>query len=309
VRLSEGFMTVSRPRLTPPPDAAAPADGGVPWSRRVATVTTLLKSTSTPDGSIDFALLHVSGGLIEAPPSPDHRVYLHVGAPVPTVCGGYGPPRRRLAERGDVDIIAAGAGGFWIDEAPALSLMMAIAPRLLERVGRETGRRLTILDPKGPMRDAALEPIGWALKAELDEGEPGGRLYTDGLALALSARLLMVFGEEMKRQGRPAALSRRRMARVIDYIEAHLDQNLSLDQVAAVACLSPSHFKAAFRQTAGMPVHQYVVRRRVERARRLLAEGRVPIAQVALEVGFAHPSHLARWTRRLLGVAPKALAE
>ena len=242
------------------------------------------------------------------PPGPDHRLYLHVGTPVPTTCGGYGAPRKRLAERGDIDVIPAGGGGFWIDEAPALSLKMAIAPAVLDRVGRETGRRLPILDPKGPLRDPAIEPIGWALKAELEAGEPNGRLFADSLALALAARLLAVFGEEARAVRPIAPLSRRRMARVIDFIEAHLEEDLSLERIAGVACLSPSHFKAAFRQTVGQPLHQYVVRRRVERARRLLAEGRSTISEVALEVGFAHPSHLARWTRRLLGVTPRELA-
>ena len=58
-----------------------------------------------------------------------------------------------------------------------------------------------------------------------------------------------------------------------------------------------------------MPLHQYVIIRRVERARELLQSSQMPIAEVALEVGFAHQSHLARWTRRLLGVSPKELAD
>ena len=65
-----------------------------------------------------------------------------------------------------------------------------------------------------------------------------------------------------------------------------------------------SHFKALFRQSLGLPVHQYVVRRRVDRARALLLEGQLPLCQIALESGFAHQSHMARWMRRLLAVTP-----
>jgi AraC family transcriptional regulator len=291
------------PRRLPSPDDATDR----PWARRRARITTLRRTAPRPDAPIEVALLHCSGGLIEPAPSSDHRFYLHVGAPVPTTCGGYGAPRKRLAQTGDIDVIPAGGAGFWIDEAPALSLRVAIAPSVLDRAGRETGRRLPSLDPHGPLRDAALEPIGWALKAELDAGEPTGSLYLDSLALALGARLLAVFGEESKAPEGPAPLSRQRLQRVMDYIEANLEADLSLDRIAALAGLSASHFKTAFRQATGLPLHQYVVRRRVERARRLLAEGGRSIAEVALEVGFAHQSHLNRWTRRLLNASPGEL--
>ncbi|WP_163284644.1 helix-turn-helix transcriptional regulator, partial [Enterobacter hormaechei] len=66
-----------------------------------------------------------------------------------------------------------------------------------------------------------------------------------------------------------------------------------------------SHLKALFRQTMGMPVHQYVIRRRVERAKALLLAGEMPISQVALAAGFAHQSHMAHCMKRLLGVTPR----
>jgi AraC family transcriptional regulator len=104
----------------------------------------------------------------------------------------------------------------------------------------------------------------------------------------------------------PAWWKRRR--RVTDYVEAHLDDDLSLRQLAEVAGFGLSHFKALFRRSAGLPLHQYVIRRRVERARQLLARGDRPISLVALEAGFTHQSHMARHLRRLLGVAPSELA-
>ena len=93
------------------------------------------------------------------------------------------------------------------------------------------------------------------------------------------------------------------------YIEDNLSQDISLRDVAAVAGLSASHFKSLFRESVGLPVHQYLIRRRVERAKSLLGEGKMPISQIAFETGFAHQSHLARHMRRLLGVSPKALRQ
>lgn len=88
------------------------------------------------------------------------------------------------------------------------------------------------------------------------------------------------------------------------YIDENLRSDLSLDMIADVAGMSASHLKYTFRKATGMPVHQYVVRRRVERAAMILEEGKLPISQIAVEVGFAHQSHLAMHMKRLLGLSP-----
>jgi AraC family transcriptional regulator len=94
---------------------------------------------------------------------------------------------------------------------------------------------------------------------------------------------------------------------VLELIEARLDQRLALAELAAAAGLSPSHFKPLFKASTGLAPHQFVIRRRVERARALLLDGRLPMAQVALESGFAHQSHMARAMRRILRTTPGAL--
>jgi AraC family transcriptional regulator len=81
---------------------------------------------------------------------------------------------------------------------------------------------------------------------------------------------------------------------------------LTLRELSQIAGTSVSYFKAAFKQTFGVPVHRYVVERRIERAARLLADGQ-PISSVAAEVGFAHASHMARWMQRLLRATPSQL--
>jgi AraC family transcriptional regulator len=160
------------------------------------------------------------------------------------------------------------------------------------------------------MRDPQIENIGWALKVEMESGCPSGRLYLDSLAVSVAARLLLghssVSAQSRERNGR---LSRLRMKRVLSYIEDNLAQDLSLQDVASFAGLSVSHFKRLFRKSAGLPLHQYLIRRRVERAKTLLIEGRLPISQIALEAGFAHQSHLAHHLRRILGVSPKSVRD
>jgi AraC family transcriptional regulator len=157
--------------------------------------------------------------------------------------------------------------------------------------------------PQLHVKDPRIEHIGWAVKAELESPAPLGRLYADGLAHALAAQLLRGYAPRTSlRNGR--ALSRRRLSRVLDYVRANIASDLSLAELAKVAGLSCSHFKMLFKVAVGMPVHQYVIRMRVEHAAELLQRDDPPLADVALQAGFANQSHLARSMRRLMGVTP-----
>jgi AraC family transcriptional regulator len=73
--------------------------------------------------------------------------------------------------------------------------------------------------------------------------------------------------------------------------------------------VSPSHFKALFKQAVGLPVHQYVIRSRVDFAIDLLRDGKLPLSDVALQAGFANQSHMARCMRRVAGVTPGAVRD
>jgi AraC family transcriptional regulator len=101
-------------------------------------------------------------------------------------------------------------------------------------------------------------------------------------------------------------LAAQSLQRVTSYIESGLASELRLADLAAVAGLSVSHFATLFRASTGESVHQYVMRRRVERAQLLLLGGGMSVCAVAQETGFSHQSHLARWMRRLRGAAPAA---
>jgi AraC family transcriptional regulator len=165
-----------------------------------------------------------------------------------------------------------------------------------------------MLAPRFQLRDPGIEHIAWALKAELEATIPTDRLYIDSLGMALAVRLvaLQPVRSGALRSAMPT-LSARQKRRLMDFIEANLDQSLSLADLAVVAGTGVSQLKALFAQTMGLPVHQYVMRRRVERARCLLLSGEAPISQAALAAGFAHQSHMAQWMKRVLGVTPRAI--
>jgi AraC family transcriptional regulator len=204
-------------------------------------------------------------------------------------------------------VLPAGYDDVCVQQSSATSLMVELAPRLLHGAAEELGlpERRGDLELRHQVRDKQLELIALALEVESAAGYPSGPLYAESLGLALSARLLGAATSHPPR--RPHGLSRAQRARLIDYVDAHLEGPLSLLDLARVSGCSASHLKVLFKRTMGVTVHGYVVQRRVERARQLLQSGDLPSAQVAMECGFAHQSHMARCIRQLLGVSPTEL--
>lgn len=105
----------------------------------------------------------------------------------------------------------------------------------------------------------------------------------------------------------PGSMAPFRLRRVLAYIEENLTGDLSLSAMATVSGLSISHWQRLFVRATGMSIHQHIIRRRVERAKSLLADENLPLSEVALMVGFSHQSHLAYHVRRVLGVSPMSL--
>jgi AraC family transcriptional regulator len=91
---------------------------------------------------------------------------------------------------------------------------------------------------------------------------------------------------------------------VLDHIEAHLGEELSLAELANIACLSPFHFSRCFKRSVGVGPQRYVTRRRVERARALMRRTDEPLAAIAQALGFADQSHFTQVFRRETGAPP-----
>ncbi|SDR63219.1 transcriptional regulator, AraC family [Rhizobiales bacterium GAS113] len=273
-----------------------------------ATITPIRRSSggAGPKPLVRAGIYTSSTGVYEAPASSRYQLSLHLGAPVWMACGWGGRVARRLQCEGDMDLTPEGFTGSWEDEEPASFLLIDLAPALVEQAAAGIGLKPGKLgmEPQAQLRDARMQHIAFALKAELEADEPNGRLYLEGLGLALSASLVARYASARDGLRDSQTLSPSRMRRVVDYVESHIEEDLSLQRLAEVAELSLSHFKTLFRRSAGRPVHRYVIERRVERARTLLRQGQLPLAQVAAAAGFAHQSHMARHIRRQLGAAP-----
>ena len=97
-----------------------------------------------------------------------------------------------------------------------------------------------------------------------------------------------------------------RLRRVTEYIQAHLDQDLTLARLGAVVCMSPYHFARLFQHSTGLPPHRFVVRARIDHAATLLSTPALSIARIAQVAGFRTPSHFSTVFRRTMGVTPRA---
>jgi AraC family transcriptional regulator len=146
-----------------------------------------------------------------------------------------------------------------------------------------------------------------AVAAELTASAPGGRLAAESLANILAVQLIrQVLAPRRSERGRDGALPQGTLRAVVAYIEDHLDAVLTLDQMAAAAHLSAYHFARQFKAATGVPPHQYVIARRVERAQQLLHPDRdLPLAEIAARVGFSDQSQFSHHFTRVVGVTPR----
>jgi AraC family transcriptional regulator len=261
-----------------------------------------LTATGLAPSGVQVAWQQMRAGRVELAAANEHRIRIHSGAPLAGYCG----VARFVYTSGDLDLMPAGYADAWNEDADSTSLFLGVAPALLHRTAEDIGLdpSRVRLDLQHQFRDPQIEHIAWALEAEHRSEHAHGRLYTDSLGLALSVHLLRRYASPHELDG---GLPPTKLRRLKDYIEAHLDQDLALVELAAVVGLSSSHLKTLFRRSTGMPVHQYLLRQRVEHARRLLESSDRPISQIALDAGFAHQSHLARCMRRMIGVTPAML--
>jgi AraC family transcriptional regulator len=250
-------------------------------------------------------------GVLEWPGLKEVLVAIHMGPSAKLSCRRGGKQYSGTAVHGDIDIVPAHTAMRWeMQDHNDTSLILGLPHTLLRNVAGESEldpRRMEILN-RFQVRDNELETLGWAVKREMELGRPSGRVYLDGLTLAIASRLVTRHSSLTKGvEQRNGGLTGHRLKQVLSFIEEQLGDDLSLERIAAVARVSPSHLNSLFRGSVGLSVHQYIIQRRVERAKTLLQQDGLSLTEVALTTGFAHPSHMARHMRRLLGLPPRAI--
>jgi AraC family transcriptional regulator len=242
------------------------------------------------------ALAHHRLVLVTRPPEELDLRYEGVKRHVPTPAGA-------------ITLVPAGSPVWARSSGHKDELHIFLEAGLVERVGAEAfgldPARLTI-PPLDCLDVPHLRAAMAAVDAELTAGGAGGPLAAESLANVLAVHLLRhVLAPRQPERGRDGTLPRGRLRAVVAYIEDHLDAGPTLEQLAAVARLSPYHFARQFKGATGLPPHQYVILRRVERAKQLLQAGTdLPLADVAALAGFSDQSQFTHHFKRLVGVTP-----
>jgi len=153
--------------------------------------------------------------------------------------------------------------------------------------------------------DGIMRHIGALLQEGLRRPHETNQLFIDHMMLALTAHVAQTYGglqriSETNRGG----LAPWQVKRAGERLEADLGAKLSLQQIAAELDLSVSHFSRAFRVSTGLPPHQWLLRQRVEAAKRLMTVRDLSLSEIAISAGFAHQSHFTRVFSAVVGVSP-----
>jgi AraC family transcriptional regulator len=221
----------------------------------------------------------------------------------------YEGVRRGPMPVGSISLMPARRSASWQWTGSKDSLHIYLEPSRIAQVAAESFE----LDPKRmevPPLDGLdapeLRAAMLAVNTEMTTGGMGGPLMVESLANILSVHLIRrITGPRCPAGRTDGKLPKWKLQRVVNYIMDNLEDSPTLEQMAAIARLSPYHFSRQFKITTGLPPHQYVIARRVERAQELLRkDNEIGLARVALQVGFSDQSQFSFHFKRMVGVTP-----
>jgi AraC family transcriptional regulator len=259
---------------------------------------------------IKFAHCRFQTGELPEHSTPDHLITLSLEGNCSgelTTASGF---QTRSRSKGNVCVIPAGQPYSARLEGESEHLAMFLDPSLVWRAASESrvtsSSKVEVIESCAPS-DPVINSVGMALLAELDSERLGGRLYVESLANVLAVHLLRHYTTSPQQDRRlVGGMSGHKLQLVMSFIDANYDRDLGLAELASVAGMSPFHFSREFKRTTGTTPHQYLMKFRVDRAKRLLAQSEMPLIEVGLRSGFSHQSHFTRLFRRLTGTTPQA---
>ena len=194
---------------------------------------------------------------------------------------------------------------------PAEALHLHVPNSLIAELSRDLpgGRPVSLRSHPTLVRDPVVTGLGRALLHAEEMGQPLGLIYAESVGLAIVTRLISSsLGIAPPRPPREG-LAKWRLKRALEYIEARLAEAITLADMASVTGLTPMYFAAQFRVATGLRPHEYLLLRRIERAKILLATSDVPLVDVAFTVGFQTQSHFTAVFKRFVGIPPGAWRE
>jgi AraC family transcriptional regulator len=225
---------------------------------------------------------------------------------------GEKPQTTRLSPRLHGMIPAEVSSEWHVAGSPKV-LLVYIRKTIVERLAAEVFERdpaaVEIIPGLG-FRDGLLEQLVLAVLGELKDEDSSNPVYVDTLAHAIAIQLLKrhtsrAIGDLDNRSYEAGDLYQLHLDRVVDYIAAFLDRELTIEKLAHVAGMNPIYFARVFKKRLGVAPHQFVLFKRIERAKHLLADSDTPIVEIALATGFSSQSHLSSVFKQVVGETPR----
>jgi len=285
----------------------------------VSTLTPLEWNRSLSNGPVLSGRLRASTPLlvrrwkgispdIEQPPLDHHYITLHLGGPKRIRRVGGGREADNDVAEGAYSITPAGSAFAWRTQGPVDFAHIYLRPSSFDDViSREFDKdagRVSLYDALGA-RDALAEALLAIVADSLTSKTQPSRLYWDSLMHTLLCRLLCLHSTVTSTSARAQhILAPRRVALVIEFIEAHLPDDIGLSDLAEVAGVSSFHFSRGFHRATGSAPYAFLIHRRLEHARELLRDTDQPLGDIALACGFASHSRFSTMFKRAMGVSP-----
>jgi AraC family transcriptional regulator len=192
----------------------------------------------------------------------------------------------------------------WDEGISVLSIRIPDSALMEAARERLTDRSLEIV-PTNVVTDDRLTHLLYALDGERARGYSAGKLFVDGIEAAMANILLTSFNTFAPRSiSGKGGMAPRVLRRVVEFMHANIDKQIGLKDLAGCAGLSLSHFSFQFRASTNQSPHQYMLQLRIERSKKLLADSRLSVLDIGLEVGFRNQQHFATVFRNSVGVPP-----
>ncbi|MGI4741262.1 MAG: helix-turn-helix domain-containing protein [Janthinobacterium lividum] len=268
----------------------------------------LVSSAPLPWQGVRVEQYHLEAGRLAAQQHEHHLLLLYQVAQPHLVRRRNGARvHETVYQTGDLGLFPGGEFSTAIDWTTSSdNIFLTIEAPFFQQLASENATLTqAVLQKRLKFDDPFLGQLSRQLLATVDSRQPLGRLYVESLTTMLCHHLLAHHATIRRSTGGQPRLSSAALARVEAYLEAHTAEPVTLETLASLANLSVFHFTRLFKQATGLPPYQYVLRWKIERAKRLLRLDSAGVADLSDELGFASPISFAAAFKRLVGCTPQ----